>query len=85
MLSLCAGSQKGAEPHRITAIEVKRAYFYAPARRPLFINIPKEDREEGDEKMVAKLNLSVDGTRDAAMNWTAFYAEFLISIGYAKG
>ena len=67
------------------AIDVKRAYFYAPATRPLFIHIPKEDREEGDEKMVAKLNLSLYGTRDAAMNLAAVYTELLISIGYIKG
>ena len=66
-------------------MDVKRAYFYAPATRPLFVHIPKEDREEGDEGMVARLNLSLYGTRDAAMNWTAVYTEFLISIGYAKG
>ena len=34
--------------------------------------------------MVAKLNLSLYGTRDAAMNWAAAYTEFRISICYIK-
>ena len=41
-----------------------RAYFYAPARRPLFILIPAEHRELGDEKRVAQLNLILYGSRD---------------------
>ena len=36
------------------AIDVKWAYFYARATRLLFIHIPKEDKEEGDEKKVAR-------------------------------
>ena len=84
-LFLCAGSQNKVEPHRIIAIDVKRAYFYALAMRPLFVHIPKQDKEEGDEKIVAELNLSLYGTRDAAMNWAAVCTEFLISIGYVQG
>ena len=34
------------------------------------MEIPMEDLEPGDEMMVAKLNLSIYGTRDAAQNWT---------------
>ena len=34
--------------------------------------------------MVARLNLSFYGTCDAAMNWTAAYTNFLISIGFEK-
>ena len=58
-------------------IDVKRAYFYAPATRPIFIAIPKEDWEDGDEENVAQLNLSLYGTRDAAMNWAATFTSFM--------
>eukprot|EP00973_Karenia_brevis_P036049 4973185-Karenia_brevis.AAC.1 len=51
------------------ANDVKRAYFHAPATREIYIEIPEEDWEEGDEARVAKLNLSLYGTRDAAQNW----------------
>ena len=67
------------------AIDVKRAYCYAPARREIFIEIPMEDWEPGDELKVAKLNFSVYGTRDAAQNWTEEYTKKLVDLGFAAG
>ena len=67
------------------AIDVKRAYFYAPATRPIFIHIFAEDREPGDENMVAQLNLSFYGTRDAAFNWTTTYIKFLQECSFEVG
>ena len=46
--------------------DVKRAYFYAPVTRPIYIIIPPEDQQLGDEDKVGQLNLSLYGTRDAA-------------------
>ena len=66
-------------------IDVRRAYFYAPAQRAVYIQIPAEDREPGDEGMVGRLNLSLYGTRDAAMNWSAEYTRTLESHGFVKG
>ncbi len=43
IMSLCAGRQARRHAHRMMSIDVKRAYFYAPATRPIFIAIPKED------------------------------------------
>ena len=40
------------DPYRILSIDVKRAFFYAPSRRPLFVEIPLEDFCDGDEDMV---------------------------------
>ena len=59
--------------------------FYAPATRPVFIQIPSEDWQSGDEEMVGQLNLSLSGTRDAAMNWAKTYSEFLISLVFIVG
>ena len=67
------------------AIDVRRLYFYAKAMRPVYIEIPKEDLESGDEDRVARLNFSFYGTRDAAQNWTAEYSSFLTSIGFVIG
>ena len=53
--------------------DVSRAYFYAPATRPIYIKIPDEDWEPGDEENVARLNLSLYGTRDTAKNWNKKY------------
>ena len=58
-------------------IDIKRAYVHAPARRPVYIEIPIEDWEPGDEGKVARLDLSLYETRDAAQNWTRAYTEFL--------
>ena len=30
-------------------VDIKRAYFYAPVQRPVYIEIPKEDQMPGDE------------------------------------
>ena len=64
---------------------VKRAYFYAPASRPIYIQIPAEDWETGDDARVGRLNLSLYGTRDAAMNWTKKFTEVMTKIGFVKG
>ena len=46
---------------------VSRAFFCAPARGQVFVELPEEDREEED--MVGELNYSMYGTRDTAQNW----------------
>ena len=85
LLSMCAKGQQERNPLRLAVIDIKRAYFYAPATRPVFIEIPKEDRRPGDEGKIARLNLSLYGTRDAAQNWTAEYTKFLQSLGFRVG
>ena len=81
--SMCARRQSDERPCRLAVIDIKRAYFYAPARRPVFIEIPMEDRE--DEGMVGQLQLSLYGTRDAAQNWAAEYTSVLKSLGFKVG
>ena len=73
ILAICAALQKRRQPHRFMALDMAMAYFYAPASRPVFIQIPAEDRLESDVGMVAQLNLILYGTMDAAKNWTATY------------
>ena len=85
MCSLCARGQGGTRPKRMAVIDIKRAYFYAPARRPIFIEIPVEDRDQGDEGMVGQLQLSLYGTRDAAQNWACEYTRFLKEAGFTVG
>ena len=70
---------------RMASIDIKRAYFYAPVRREVYIKIPAEDFEVGDEGRVARLRLSLYGTRDAAQNWAAEYTKQLEKIGFVKG
>ncbi len=81
IVSRCASTRGNL----IMAIDVKRAYFYAPATRDLYIEIPADDRQPGDEHMLAKLNLSLYGTRDAAPNWVKAYTDVLTSHGFTVG
>ena len=65
--------------------DVSRAYFYAKAIRPVYVQLPDEDREEGDEERCGKLKMSMYGTRDAALNWALEYGETLKAAGYEQG
>ena len=85
LMSYCAQNQDGSNPIRLATIDIKRAYFYAQARREVYVKIPEEDFEPGDEGRVAKLRLSLYGTRDAAQNWAKEYGGFLVSMGFQKG
>ena len=88
IISICASNQNSnfAEDNFIIMYnDVKRAYFHAPAKRPVYIKIPDEDFEPGDEDKVGMLNLSLYGTRDAAMNWAAKYTDVLRKIGFDMG
>ena len=62
-----------------------RAYSYAKAVRPVYVNLPDEDRAEGDEQMCGRLMMSMYGTRDAAINWAAEYTDTLIKDGCRRG
>ena len=57
----------------------------APATRPIYIAIPEQDREPGDENRVGMLNLSLYGTRDAAANWVTAYTAVLTKVGFTVG
>ena len=85
VISICASNQHGQEPCRILSSDMKRAYFFAKAKRPIFIELPIEDREPGDEDKIGRLNLSLDGTRDAAMNWQDEFTTTLVKHGFEKG
>ena len=56
---------------KLLSIDVRRAYFYAPARRPVFVHLPEEGAKPG---FCMRLNVSMYGTRDAASNWEDKYA-----------
>ena len=51
--------------HKLAFVDVKRAYFYAKAKKDIFIRLPEEDVEPG---MCGRLLKSMYGTRDAASN-----------------
>ena len=50
-------------------VDVWRAYFYAPTRRRVFVELPPEHYQPSDEHMCGLLQYSLYGMRDAAQNW----------------
>ncbi len=70
---------------RLMYADVSRAYFCAKAVRPVFVKLPDEDVEPGDEEKCGKLLMSMYGTRDAALNWSAEYTATLLADGYIQG
>ena len=57
---------KGQE---IMIADISRAFFYAEAIRPVYVKIPQEAQEPGDDNNCWELKMSLYGTRDAAANW----------------
>ena len=54
-----------------------------PQRQRLFI--PRFQKKTGDEDMIGKLELSLYGTRDAALNWAIQYSSFMKELGLQEG
>ena len=82
ILALAAKGKKGTG---IMVNDVKRAYFYAPATREIYVELCEEDREPGDEEMCGILNYSMYGTRDAAQNWQIEFTSTLLQMGFNQG
>ena len=75
----------GGTNRALMVIAIRRAYFNAPTRRPVFVDIPPADWEVGDEGKCAKLNVSLYGTRDAARNWEEELTKFMLAQGAVIG
>ena len=67
--------------------DVSRAFFEAPAIRNVCVEIPAEDRDEADVRhdRVGHLQMSLYGTRDAAMNWQKEVAKVMAKNGFRRG
>ncbi|CAK0795212.1 unnamed protein product [Prorocentrum cordatum] len=79
------GSVDGTADPEIAIFDISRAHFMAPAKRELYIDIPAEDREPGDEHMVGRLNRSMYGFRDAISNWMDDRQQLLEADGFEIG
>ena len=83
---LCVREQPGQEESvQEMSIDVWRAHFIVMATRPVYIEIPIEDFEPGDEGKVARLNLRLYGTRGAAQNLAKEHTTFLEECGFMAG
>lgn len=83
---ILSGAATGPRQGRgVAIIDVRRAYYYALARRRVFVELPAEDWQPGDEDMCGLLRVSLPGTRDAAQNWEEELGECFIQMGLKKG
>lgn len=75
---------RGAARRQVMVNDVSRAYFYAKCSRDIYVELPPEDPHYG-KGLLGKLNLSLYGTRDAALNWQNTLSKHLVSIGFLQG
>jgi len=74
---------KGRSPElKLDFIDVRRAFFHAPCRREVYVDLPAEDQEPG---MCGKLVMAMYGTRDAPQNWEFEYTDFMNGLGFVSG
>ena len=81
VLSILASSRR-QNKWKLDSIDIKRAYFHAPATRDIYIKLPEEDQQEG---MCGKLIKAMYGTRDAASNWEQAYMSCMVKCGFSIG
>ena len=81
------GGNGGPGENCIMVNDVRRAFFYAKAMKPLWVELPEEDYDEKDEveDRVGLLDKSLYGTRDAAVNWGNTVEKHLKKIGFRQG
>ena len=82
ILSMTTSGNKG---EAIMINNISRAFFHALAKRRVYVQLPQEDKEEGEEEMCGRLISSMYGTRDAAQNWFDACSQQLVNIGFQQG
>ena len=81
-----AATVEGKEEKVIMLNDVARAFFEAPMRRSVCVEVPPEALGEGESAtdMVGFLQLSLYGTRDAAANFQMEVRAFMLSQGFTQ-
>ena len=67
--------------------DVARAFFEAPMKRMLCVELPTEalEGEETTEEYVGLLKMSLYGTRDAAANFQSEIKKLMVKAGFKVG
>ena len=65
---LSKAARTGGAEKSVMLNDVSRAFFNARVTREVYVQLPAENIEEGEQGMVEGLNLCLYGTRDAATN-----------------
>ena len=77
----------GGGERSILIADVSRAFFEAPAKRDICVELPEEALTEGEttQDTVGKLLASLYGTRDASANWQEEVAKCMAEWGFITG
>ena len=76
-----SSNQKGTV---LMVIDVRRAYFYAKAKRTVHIELSEGDGGGPGSRQCGLLRRSLHGTRDAAQNWECELGGFLEEMGLRR-
>ena len=79
-----AATKTNKKKHKFMINDIARAYFNAKLDRDLYVELPPEDREEGQD-LVGKLMLCLYGIQDAARCWQDLLAAHLKEVGFHRG
>ena len=82
ILSMTTPGNKGES---IMINDISRAFFHAPAKRMVYVQLPNEDQQHVEECLCGRLNFSMYGIRDAAQNWSDQHSGHLVSDGFKQG
>ena len=64
--------------------DISRAFFHAPTKGKMYVQLPDEDCGDGSQERCGRLNFSMNRTRDAAQNWFTQYSRQLINVGFEQ-
>ena len=67
------------------AFDISRAHFMPKCQRELYVELPEEDRQPGEEDHVGRLNRGMYGFRDASNAWMKGWQNLLAEGGYQVG
>jgi hypothetical protein len=81
------GAADQDEEKKILIADVSRAFFEAPAKRDICVELPEEALASGEsiQDTVGKLLASLYGTRDASANWQEEVAKCMAEWGFVTG
>lgn len=82
--ALPGGTRQGHLQRSLMIADVSRAFFEAPTKRDLCVELPEEALTAGEttQEMVGKLKASLYGTRYASMSWQEEVAKCMAKWGF---
>ena len=82
--ALPGGARRGHQQRSLLIADVSRAFFEAPAKRDLCVELPEEALAAGEttQEAVGKLKASLYGARGASMNWQEEVAKCMQKWGF---